>query len=397
MMAADVLVLGAGLAASRPRATSRRAAPTCSCSRRATASAGAWSSRAHDGRVLQLGGEVVGSFHTAYLALAAELGLATEPSYVAEPGALSWWLPEGGRPGRLPARLHATPTSRRAERIEAALVALARDRRPGRSVGASGRRGARRDLRRGLDARAGRAARGAADARAVRALDGRRLGGAPLAARRAAPGRRRRARRSSTAASAGRACGSPPAARRSRCAMGEELGDRVRLGAVVTRARRRAAAASTATLRDGEALRGGGRGLRAARRAAARHRDHRRLRRAAGVAAPPAPGARGEGRRGLPGAGLARRGRQRARAGRGHRRLELAAGQRTRSRCSSGPERLGVFLSAPPAVRRAEVLALLADLYGAGGARSPMRLRRARTGASTRSRRATSPSGRRAT
>jgi monoamine oxidase len=39
-----------------------------------------------DGRIVQLGGEVVGAAHTSYLGLAAELGLTLVPSYVAEPG-----------------------------------------------------------------------------------------------------------------------------------------------------------------------------------------------------------------------------------------------------------------------------------------------------------------------
>ncbi|AJF69006.1 flavin monoamine oxidase family protein [Streptomyces vietnamensis] len=48
-----------------------------------------------DGRLVQLGGEVVGSAHTAYTALVAELGLTLVPSYVAEPGALARATPEG--------------------------------------------------------------------------------------------------------------------------------------------------------------------------------------------------------------------------------------------------------------------------------------------------------------
>ena len=60
-----------------------------------------------------------------------------------------------------------------------------------------------------------------------------------------------------------------------------------------------------------------------------------------------------------------------------------------------GPERLGVFLSAPPAVRRAEVLALLADLYG-GAALEPEAYVERAWGLDP-SRRATSRSGRPAT
>jgi monoamine oxidase len=48
-----------------------------------------------DGRVVQMGGEVVGAQHTAYLGLVAELGLTIEPSYIADPGEMSWGLEEG--------------------------------------------------------------------------------------------------------------------------------------------------------------------------------------------------------------------------------------------------------------------------------------------------------------
>lgn len=55
-----------------------------------------------DGRLVQLGGEVVGSAHTAYTALVAELGLSLVPSYVAEPGALARATPEGVSAGDPP-------------------------------------------------------------------------------------------------------------------------------------------------------------------------------------------------------------------------------------------------------------------------------------------------------
>jgi monoamine oxidase len=48
-----------------------------------------------DGRVVQLGGELVGDFHTSYLELVAELGLTTRPSYVAEPGEMTFDLVDG--------------------------------------------------------------------------------------------------------------------------------------------------------------------------------------------------------------------------------------------------------------------------------------------------------------
>ena len=77
-----------------------------------------------DGRVVQMGGELVGSFHTAYLGLAAELGLETEPSYVAEPGEMSWDLAEGAGRGEWPPFFTPADVAD-AERIEAAFVALA--------------------------------------------------------------------------------------------------------------------------------------------------------------------------------------------------------------------------------------------------------------------------------
>jgi monoamine oxidase len=46
-------------------------------------------------RPVQLGGEVVGSVHTAYLELVEELGLSLEPSYVAVEGATTYDLLEG--------------------------------------------------------------------------------------------------------------------------------------------------------------------------------------------------------------------------------------------------------------------------------------------------------------
>ena len=52
-----------------------------------------------DGRIVQLGGEVVGNGHTAYQELVAELGLHLIPSYVAEPGELTYVLHENAYVG----------------------------------------------------------------------------------------------------------------------------------------------------------------------------------------------------------------------------------------------------------------------------------------------------------
>ena len=48
-----------------------------------------------DGRTAQAGGEVFGPGHTAYAQLVDELGLAVGPSYVADPGEISWGLVDG--------------------------------------------------------------------------------------------------------------------------------------------------------------------------------------------------------------------------------------------------------------------------------------------------------------
>lgn len=49
--------------------------------------------RLNDGRLVQLGGEVVGNSHLSYLALVAELGLTLVPSYVGEPGEITRQVP----------------------------------------------------------------------------------------------------------------------------------------------------------------------------------------------------------------------------------------------------------------------------------------------------------------
>ena len=48
-----------------------------------------------DGRVVQLGGELVGEIHTSYLGLADELGLTLRPSYIADPGEMTSDLVDG--------------------------------------------------------------------------------------------------------------------------------------------------------------------------------------------------------------------------------------------------------------------------------------------------------------
>ena len=48
-----------------------------------------------DGRIVQLGGEVVGPSHTAYLSLVAELGLNLEPAFPDRPGSDTWAMADG--------------------------------------------------------------------------------------------------------------------------------------------------------------------------------------------------------------------------------------------------------------------------------------------------------------
>ena len=52
-----------------------------------------------DGRIVQLGGEVIGPFHEAYLGLADELGLTIVPSFPQLPGEDTWVLADGRHVG----------------------------------------------------------------------------------------------------------------------------------------------------------------------------------------------------------------------------------------------------------------------------------------------------------
>ena len=124
-MARDVLVLGAGLAglaAARDLAAAGADVEVLEARDRP----GGRVERVvlDDGRSVQMGGELIGDFHTAYLGLAAELGLEPEPSYVAEPGLMSWDPVEGAGRGDYPPFF--TPADEAdAERFEARVAALA--------------------------------------------------------------------------------------------------------------------------------------------------------------------------------------------------------------------------------------------------------------------------------
>src|SRR5262245_21073660 len=95
-MSYDVLVLGAGLAGlSAARDLERKGADVLVIEARERVGGRVEQVRLDDGRVVQLGGEVIGSAHTAYQSLVGELGLTLVPSYVAEPGQLTYALHDG--------------------------------------------------------------------------------------------------------------------------------------------------------------------------------------------------------------------------------------------------------------------------------------------------------------
>ncbi|MCX5149976.1 FAD-dependent oxidoreductase [Streptomyces sp. NBC_00320] len=92
----DVIVLGAGLAGlAAARDLAEGGADVLVVEARDRVGGRVEQTRLPDGRLVQLGGEVVGRSHTAYTDLVAELGLTLVPSYVAEPGSLVRATPEG--------------------------------------------------------------------------------------------------------------------------------------------------------------------------------------------------------------------------------------------------------------------------------------------------------------
>jgi len=94
-MSYDVVVLGAGLAGlSAARDLVRGGADVLVLEARGRVGGRVEQVTLDDGRIVQLGGEVIGNGHTAYQELVAELGLTLIPSYVAEPGELTYVLHE---------------------------------------------------------------------------------------------------------------------------------------------------------------------------------------------------------------------------------------------------------------------------------------------------------------
>lgn len=125
-MNCDVIVLGAGLAGlTAARDLAAGGADVLVLEARDRVGGRVEQTALPDGRLVQLGGEVVGRAHTAYLALTAELGLTLIPSYVAEPGAMARATPEGLSAGDPPHWFTAgDDTCHR--RVTAAFTALAR-------------------------------------------------------------------------------------------------------------------------------------------------------------------------------------------------------------------------------------------------------------------------------
>ena len=92
----DVIVLGAGLAGlSAARDLAAGGADVTVVEARGRVGGRVEQVDADAGRPVQLGGEVVGLVHTAYLGLVEELGLNLESSYTAAPGATTYDLVEG--------------------------------------------------------------------------------------------------------------------------------------------------------------------------------------------------------------------------------------------------------------------------------------------------------------
>ena len=123
-MSYDAIVVGAGLAGlSAARDLVAGGADVVVLEARARVGGRVEQVQLDDGRLVQLGGEVVGNAHTAYQQLVEELGLTLVPSYVAEPGQLTYVLHEGNFVGDEPSWFSPEdPASMR--QVEAAFAEL---------------------------------------------------------------------------------------------------------------------------------------------------------------------------------------------------------------------------------------------------------------------------------
>lgn len=103
MNRSDVIVLGAGLAGlSAARDLTAAGADARVLEARNRAGGRVYQTELPDGRLMQLGGEVVGPSHTAYTQLVDELGLTLVPAFAALPGDDVWMLADGRHVGDLP-------------------------------------------------------------------------------------------------------------------------------------------------------------------------------------------------------------------------------------------------------------------------------------------------------
>ncbi len=120
----DVAVIGAGLAGlSAARDLTAGGADVIVLEARGRAGGRVEQATLSDGRLVQLGGEVVGPFHTAYAGLVGELGLSLVPSFPDLPGEETWLLAGGRHVGAGVPWL--TDTDRRSyDAVEAAFAAL---------------------------------------------------------------------------------------------------------------------------------------------------------------------------------------------------------------------------------------------------------------------------------
>jgi monoamine oxidase len=99
----DVIVLGAGLAGlAAARDLLAAGADVRVLEARGRAGGRVEQTTLADGRLVQLGGEVVGPSHTAYSQLVDELGLTLVPAFAGLPGEDTWMLADGRRVGHLP-------------------------------------------------------------------------------------------------------------------------------------------------------------------------------------------------------------------------------------------------------------------------------------------------------